>query len=71
LPDLKKYAAQTERRLVIGLLSLCFTVGLGLIWLFYGVNAALLGLLCLLGGVVLIVAILLMLNLIERISKHG
>lgn len=47
--DLRKYASQTTIRLVIGALILLFTVGLGLIWWFYGPGGALMGLVCILG----------------------
>jgi len=50
--DLRKYASQTNVQLIAGGLLLLFLVGLGLIWFFYGLNAALLGLLCMLGGLV-------------------
>jgi len=48
--DLNKYTSETIRRLVYGTLIILFTVGLGLIWLFYGVRAAGLGLLCLISA---------------------
>jgi len=50
--DLNKYASKTNRGLIIGGLALLFVVGLGLITLFYGPQAALVGFLCLLGGLV-------------------
>ena len=71
--DLKKYAAQTNVQLIIGGLVLLFVVGLGLIALFYGTGAALMGLLCLLGGLVPIGLIALLLFgldlLVKRINK--
>lgn len=48
--DLNKYTSETIRRLVYGTLIILFTVGLGLIWLFYGVRAAGMGFLCLIGA---------------------
>jgi hypothetical protein len=50
--DLKKYAAQTNFRLILGAFFLLFVVGLGLIWLLYGFNAAAIGLLCLFGALI-------------------
>lgn len=50
--DLRKFATQTNVRLILGGLGLLFVVGLGLIALIYGPNAALMGFLCLLGGMV-------------------
>jgi uncharacterized membrane protein len=70
LPDLKKYASQTQTRLVIGLFALVFTVGLILIYLFYGPDSALLGLLCLMGILVPVFIILLILDLVERFVKN-
>jgi hypothetical protein len=67
--DLRNYAKQTQKRLLLGLLTLVLTLGLGLIWFLYGLNAALLGLLCVFGLVILILLILLILNGMERISK--
>ena len=51
-PDLKKYAAQTNVQLIVGGFVLLFVVGLGLIAIIYGTGAALVGLLCLLVGLV-------------------
>ena len=55
---------------MIGLLILVFTIGLILIYILYGKEAALVGLLCLAGILVPILLILLVLYLIERIAKH-
>jgi len=48
--NLHDYASQTNRRLVIGVLLILFTIGLGLIWWIYGRDAAALGFICLLGA---------------------
>ena len=48
--DLRTYARSTQFRLIIGFLTLVFVIGEGLILLLYGKEAALLGLLCLLGA---------------------
>ena len=50
--DLRRYASQTNIRLLVGFILLLFLVGDGLIFLFYGREAAILGFLCLLGGLV-------------------
>jgi len=68
--DLRKYRNQTQNRMIIGLFILCLTVGLGLIWYYFGRNAAMLGLLCLAGAVGVVLVIVLLLNIIERISKN-
>jgi len=44
--DLRKYAQQTNARLVAGFFILLLVVGIGLIYAFYGRDAALMGLLC-------------------------
>jgi len=49
-PTLAEYTAQTRFRLVLWFLLILFFVGLGLIWFFYGRNAAIFGFLCLLGA---------------------
>lgn len=50
--DLRRYTSQTTVRLILGAVVLLFVVGLGLIWLFYGLGAALMGLLCMLGALI-------------------
>jgi hypothetical protein len=50
--DLRAYRRQSNLRYIAGMLLLLFVLGEGLIYWLYGGNAALLGLLCLLGGLV-------------------
>jgi len=56
MKDLKKkiksmdYASQTKYRVVLWFVFILFFVGLGLIWLFFGRNAAITGFFCLLGA---------------------
>ena len=72
--DLRKYASQTNVQLVVGGLVLLFVVGLGLIALIYGRNAALMGFLCLLGGMVpigLVVLVMFGLDVIVKKSNKG
>ena len=69
--DLRRYARQTRTRLLAGLFLLLFLLGDGLIYLFYGRNAALMGLLCLLGALVPVAIIILILAIIDRIVKHA
>jgi hypothetical protein len=69
--DLRKYARQTNIRLAVGAILVLFIVGDGLIYLIYGGGAALMGILCLLGGMVPIVLVLLVLLLFEWIQKHA
>jgi hypothetical protein len=57
--------------LIVGALILLFIIGLGLIWWRFGSNAALLGLICLLGGIFPVLLIAIALWLMEVISKHA
>lgn len=68
--DLRRYASQTNARLIIGGLLLLVIVGLGLILLIYGKGAAATGLLCILAGLIPILLIYLILGIINRIVKH-
>jgi hypothetical protein len=68
--DLRKYTRQTNVRLIAGALLLLFIVGDGLIYLFYGKGAAILGLLCLLGGMIPVVLTMLVLLLLDWIRKR-
>ena len=69
--DLRKYARQTNVRLIIGGFILVFVVGLGLIYLFYGQGAALTGLLCLVVGLIPLLLIWLMFFILEIITKRA
>lgn len=68
--DLRKYASQTTIRLIIGGLVLLFLVGLGLIWHFYGGQAALLGLLCMVGGLVPVGLVIMLMVGLDKVVKH-
>jgi hypothetical protein len=71
--DLRRYAAQTNLRLIGGLFALLVVVGLGLVYLFWGVGAFLTGLLCLgatLLPVLAVVAVLWLLETIKNKANH-
>ena len=68
--DLRKFARQTQNRLLIGLVLLVATVGILLIYFIYGKGAALLGLLFLTGLILTILLIIGFLVLFEKIAKH-
>jgi hypothetical protein len=70
MTDLRKYSSQTITRLVVGALAILFIVGLGLIGWIYGVGAALMGLLCLLGALVPIGLIWLFLGGLDWLVKR-
>lgn len=63
--DLRQYAQQTNIRLIIGGILLLFLIGDGLIYVFYGLNAALMGLLCLTLGLAPLFVIWVILVFIE------
>jgi len=71
IQDLRAYAKQTNIRLIVGGLALLFLVGLGLIFLIYGKGALFTGLLCIIGGLIPVVLILLSLTIIDRIVKKN
>ena len=50
--DLRKYANQTNFRLILGALGLIFLIGVGLIYLFYGSQAAVMGVFCIVLGLI-------------------
>jgi hypothetical protein len=69
--DLRRYARQTNIRLALGALLLLFLVGDGLIYLIYGRGAAIMGFLCLIGGLIPVLLTFLILFLIDWIVKRG
>ena len=69
--DLREYAKQTNIQLAMGAFVLLFVVGLGLIYVIYGPGAAGVGLLCLLGGMIPIVIILMVFFGIDWIVKRA
>jgi len=69
--DLRHYARQTNLRLIAGFLLLLFFVGDGLIYIFYGRNAALMGLLCLVAGLSPLILILIALWVIDWIARSN
>ncbi len=64
--DLRKYASQTRLRLILWFLGILFFIGLGLVWILYGREAALFGFLCLLGASIPIGLIAIFLLLLDR-----
>jgi hypothetical protein len=69
--DMRKYARQTNFRLWIGFFILLFLVGGGLIYWFYGSRAALLGVVCLVVGLLPLLLIWLILAGLEWVAKRG
>jgi hypothetical protein len=69
--DLRSFASGTTFRLVGGGLAILFIVGLTLIAIIYGKNAAIFGFVCLLAGLAPILLIYLFLKILDWISKRG
>ncbi len=69
--DLRKYARQTNIRLIAGFIILLFIVGDGLIYLFFGRGAAIMGMICLIGGLSPILLILAALWVIDWVGKKN
>jgi hypothetical protein len=68
--DLRRYARQTNTRLLVGFIALLLLVGNGLIWFFYGREAAVFGLVCIAAGLSPLMLIGLALWLIELFVKR-
>jgi len=69
--DLRDYAKNTDRRLVIGGLILLFVVGGGLIWWLYGSRGAGLGASCILAALTPVIFILIIFKAIDWILRHA
>jgi multisubunit Na+/H+ antiporter MnhB subunit len=69
--DLREYARQTNVRLALGAFILLFIVGVALIWIIYGGNAAGMALTCLLAALFPIILILLVFVAFEWILKRA
>ncbi len=69
--DLRKYARQTNIRLLIGGIIILFIVGDGLIYLIYGKNAAITGLVCLIAGLLPLIIIWIILSIMGWVVKKS
>ena len=69
--DLRNYARQTNIRLIIGFLLVLFIIGDGLIYLFYGQGAAIMGVICLLAAITPVILIVLALWVIDWIVRRS
>jgi len=70
MKDLREYSKQTNVRLALGAFVLLFIVGVGLIWLIYGSNAAGMGFICLLAALFPVILILLIFVAIDWILSR-
>ena len=66
--NLREYASKTRFGLVLWFVAILFIVGLGLIWIIYGDQAAFLGFICLLAAGIPVGLIALFMLLLDRIS---
>ncbi len=69
--DLRKYARQTSVQLAVGAALLLFIVGDGLIYFIYGPGAALMGLLCLGGGLLPVLLIWIIFMVMDWVVKRA
>ena len=69
--DLRKYARQTNVRLIVGALLVLLLIGDGLIYLLYGSGAAITGLLCIGIGLTPVLLVLLFLFVLDWITKRA
>lgn len=69
--DLRKYAEQTNIRLIVGGLALLIIVGLGLIFFFYGPRAAVSGMVCILVGLLPLILIWVLFFGLEILTKRA
>ena len=69
--DLRKYAKQTNTRLVMGGIIILFIIGDGMIYAFYGGGAAIMGLVCILAGLFPLLLIWLALAGVEWLSRRA
>lgn len=69
--DLRKYARDTNIRLLVGFILLLFIVGEGLIYMFYGREGAFFGLICISAGLAPLILIALLLWGLEWIVRRA
>ncbi len=64
--DLRRYRRQNERRMFLAVLAMLLLVGSGLLFLLYGGESAVAGIICLVAGAGVLCFLWLLLTLIER-----
>jgi hypothetical protein len=69
--DLRRYGRDTNRRLLLGFFVIVFVIGDGLIYLFMGRNAAIMGLVCVLGALIPAFLVWLLLWVLEQIVRRA
>ncbi|MBW8010542.1 MAG: hypothetical protein FVQ83_04760 [Chloroflexi bacterium] len=69
--DLRRYAGQTNKRMLVGFIAVVVIVGGGLIYQIYGAGSAIFGLGCILVGLAPLSLIWLIMKLFEWIVKKS
>lgn len=69
--DLRNYARQTNKRLILGGIGLLYLVGGGLIYAFYGREAAITGVICLTVGLAPLVLAWLALGVVGWLAQKA
>ena len=69
--DIRKYAQKTNILLLTGFGLVLLVVGVGLIYMIYGPGPALMGLLCIIAGLVPVFLIYFAFGILEAIVKRG
>ncbi len=69
--DLRRYARQTNIRLLAGFILILFLIGIGLIYVFYGQQAAILGIICMIFGLSPLLVIWFSLAIIDWVVKRA
>ena len=69
--DLRRYARQTNVRLFAGFLLILFLIGDGLIYIIYGREAAILGLVCIIAGLLPLALIWMAFTLIDWVVQRA
>ena len=69
--DLRQYAKQTNIRLIIGFILVLFIIGDGLIFIFFGKGAAVMGIICILAALFPVVLIIIALWFIDWITRRN
>lgn len=69
--DLRRFARQTNVRLLVGFFAILLVVGEGLIYAFWGKGPALMGLLCILAGSAPLIIIWFSMWILELFVKYA
>jgi hypothetical protein len=71
MKDLRRYAGQTNKGLLIGFVLLLFLVGGGLVYWLYGRGAAVMSIICIFAGLAPLLLIWLALLVVDWVAKKA